>query len=458
MEELENNQNTNLNETSDNKIYVSVMGAIIVIICFFLPWVEMDCMGKKTISGADIGGPLWVVPIGAAIFIFVFYSFYKRNEISKIVSVALINFVIATIIIAYKYFSFTESLKKELGSTPESLGMTLKYGAVLTIIGEVIILVGCAFIKEKANTRERIVSHNSNETISQLEKLGKLKEQNLITEEEFLNQKSILLNSQKVDFVQKLSSVDYISYLDRAGIWFNKNKKSIFAIGSGIMLLLLIYIFFIKNNPDKDGKNSAMNYCDCSDQYNKDLNKAKEDFIKSFDSYNLKNRKEARDRLNEILVPINNVFAECNKKAKTKYEYLRARYNKDNSSLKKFDNSYSEYKSNYKLTEPTDLAINSKVNIKINTIKEKEPDSEKIKKDLLGKKMSGWSFDYLSEFKKFEILSTINNNDKLEYRIKLELLDEKKNTYHKAEIIVKYLMSDDGWILNSISQNYFTNE
>jgi predicted RNA-binding Zn-ribbon protein involved in translation (DUF1610 family) len=52
--------------------------------------------------------------------------------------------------------------------------------------------------KEIVKSDERIVSRNSNETISQLEKLGKLKEQNLLTEEEFLKQKSTVLNTEKI--------------------------------------------------------------------------------------------------------------------------------------------------------------------------------------------------------------------------------------------------------------------
>ncbi|HEY5535560.1 MAG TPA: hypothetical protein VIL99_11600 [Ignavibacteria bacterium] len=160
MEQENKNLSGNFNEPADNKIYVGVVGAFIVVICFFLPWIEIDCVGKKNISGYDIGGILWVIPIGAAIFIYAFYSFYKRKDISKIVIVGFINFAVSAALLAYRYFSFVHNLKKELGSTPESLGLSVKYGAIMTILGEFAILAGSIFLREKIIPQASLFTRN----------------------------------------------------------------------------------------------------------------------------------------------------------------------------------------------------------------------------------------------------------------------------------------------------------
>ncbi len=456
MESIENNSNTNLNISKDSSVYLSVVGATIVIICFFLPWIEIDCFGKKTLSGADIGGILISVPIGAAIFIFAFYSFYKRNEIVKILLVGGLNTIFTTIILAYKYFSFTENLKKELGWSPDKLGITLKYGAVLTIIGEVLILIGCGFMIEKVTSGKSPVMQDSTDTISKLEKLGKLKEQNIITEDEFINQKSAVLNTQKTNFDSKVFSFDFVDFFNRADIWYKRNMKTILFLCGAIVFSLFIFIFFIRNDPTKDGKKAANNYCDCAEEYSEDLSKTKEGFLNNFDSYNFQNRGEARKKIDEIASPIIKTFQECNERASIKYDSYKNKYTKDKNNLKLFTTSFSENNLNCGLTSMGDLPINKKVSARINTLKELEPEQEKIKNDLIGNKIPGWKFDYLSEFKKFEILRIEKNNETLKYLIKLELLGDSSTSIHEAEIKVTYLISDEGWYFDSVSLNYIT--
>src|SRR6266702_6984766 len=47
---------------------INTSGAIIVLVCFFLPWVQVSCAGAKdTMSGLDLArdghGLLWFVPV-----------------------------------------------------------------------------------------------------------------------------------------------------------------------------------------------------------------------------------------------------------------------------------------------------------------------------------------------------------------------------------------------------------
>lgn len=62
------------NRVSLNARRVSVSAAIFVLICFFLPWVEVSCGGAKdSASGFDLAregdGELWLIPLFMLAFI-----------------------------------------------------------------------------------------------------------------------------------------------------------------------------------------------------------------------------------------------------------------------------------------------------------------------------------------------------------------------------------------------------
>jgi hypothetical protein len=454
MDSSENKSQVNSNGLTDNKIYVGVIGAVIVVLCFFMPWIEIDCMGKKSMSGADIGGILWAIPIGAAIFIFAFFSFYKRKEIGKIVTVGLINFFGSWAILSYRYFVFEDSLKKELGYTPEKLGISVKYGAAITVIGEFIILIGTIILAAKSSSLKKDKPPDSNEVISQIEKLGKLKEQNLITEAEFNEQKANILNSSKNE-PAKLPTVDFTSNIDSVKSWFNKYRKNILLSAGTAIVLLIVYFAFIKTSPESDAKKSASYYEDCQSDYESAVIKVNNDFLDSFSSANFKNRQEARKKLEELMKPVNDIYNDCLDKARKKHDEYRLKYDKDKKDIGIFDKVYGSYESKSKY-ESEYISSNEYVSKKINTLIEPEPDAEKIKNDLIGQKMTGWNFSYLSEFKKIEIIKTNKNDQRLEHTVKLDLLDEKKNSSHEAEVVLVYLMADIGWVFDNVSQNYIT--
>jgi hypothetical protein len=50
----------------DKKVFLTPAGAIIALICFFLPWVKVSYAGKvKNVSGAEVGGIFWLVLVSA---------------------------------------------------------------------------------------------------------------------------------------------------------------------------------------------------------------------------------------------------------------------------------------------------------------------------------------------------------------------------------------------------------
>lgn len=81
---------------------VSISAALIVVLCFFLPWIQVSCGGAKdTLNGVDLArdgrGLLWLIPvlmIAAAIVSFV------RSGQGKLDLGALLTFI-AGLVTAY---------------------------------------------------------------------------------------------------------------------------------------------------------------------------------------------------------------------------------------------------------------------------------------------------------------------------------------------------------------------
>jgi hypothetical protein len=51
----------------ENTRKLSISAALIVVVCFFLPWIQVSCAGAKdSLSGVDLArnhGTLWLIPV-----------------------------------------------------------------------------------------------------------------------------------------------------------------------------------------------------------------------------------------------------------------------------------------------------------------------------------------------------------------------------------------------------------
>ena len=93
--------------------------------------------------------------------------------------------------------------------------------------------------------------------------------------------------------------------------WIKSNPKLIGSIGVIVLLLSVFYFIFIKNHPTKDGKEIASKMCQCYNTYNKEIVSAYSDFSNNFDKSKYKQRKEARNDLQNISTPINTKKYNC---------------------------------------------------------------------------------------------------------------------------------------------------
>lgn len=143
-------------EQKDSKRFISPAGAGIVLICFFLPWVQFSCAGNtRYASGAKLGGPMWIVFAASIIILGSFFYFKSIKKLEQSKPITLISSIIGLIIIAYKYFDFASGMKTEFGTiTPSDVGLSIQFGGIFTVIGLILSIIGSSFLIQENNDTE----------------------------------------------------------------------------------------------------------------------------------------------------------------------------------------------------------------------------------------------------------------------------------------------------------------
>ena len=265
-------------------------------------------------------------------------------------------------------------------------------------------------------------------------------------------EKSVTPQSQQVSVQPSELQKNFDEVIETIKRLATEHKKIIIGVLGLIVVFIVVYNLFLKANPTADAKKIASSYCDCSTKYTDALNKVNEDFIKSFSSNNFKKRQEARNKLQELQNPINISNNECNNMAQANYTELRNKYITNGEQLEKFDFAFSSQQGACNPGNQSKLSIlYSEIEGKIKTIKEQGPGLEKIKGDLIGKEIPGSRFTYLSEFEKCTIIDSIETPDRLEYRVRLNMIWLPQNLHTETEVMIIYLANENGWYFSSVS-------
>ena len=255
-------------------------------------------------------------------------------------------------------------------------------------------------------------------------------------------------NIPEVDWNEKLSGVKSFLVKYRTGL----------LAGVGILVaFIFVYNYFIKADPVKDGKSLAKTYCACTDELNKANLSSGQTFLTEFDGKKYKSRTEARNVLMSLYQINQTNYNSCTQQANIKYKEQYAEYNaKGGRNLYVFDQTYNSLIGACNTNNADGIALQSSIDIKINSIIDPEPDAEKIKADLIGNKIPGWSFDYLNEFQSCVIDNTTKGSDRIEYLVSLKLLGSNETLPHDAQVNVVYVQGPDGWYINEVKEIYIT--
>lgn len=89
-----------------------------------------------------------------------------------------------------------------------------------------------------------------------------------------------------------------------------------------------------------------------------------------------------------------------------------------------------------------------------------EPGLDRIKADLIGRKIPGWRFDKVSEFVQASITSVARTDTRIDYRLELRMrsFDTKDETLYDAQVFATYLMGDEDWYLDKVEEIFLAYE
>lgn len=137
--------------SNNSASFISPSGAALVVICFFLPWLEWSACGiSKTATGAELSqfdGSFLLYPLAGIISIAAYFICKSQKKIWKARPFIIISSVLGLLLLFYKVSSIPSS-PDIFGQriTAADLGFKPQIGAIGTIIGFILAIIGCAFM------------------------------------------------------------------------------------------------------------------------------------------------------------------------------------------------------------------------------------------------------------------------------------------------------------------------
>ena len=148
------------------KVFLSPAGAVLAFICFFMPWVKFSCGGvTRSSSGADIGGALWLVPLAAAVILVAFFVLRGQKRVHRAKPFVIVSALVALAIMLIRYQNFVSEMKTQFGITrPEDIGLKIEFGAIGTVIGLAVALIGALTLTEESSIGPSPPAQQASET------------------------------------------------------------------------------------------------------------------------------------------------------------------------------------------------------------------------------------------------------------------------------------------------------
>jgi len=228
-----------------------------------------------------------------------------------------------------------------------------------------------------------------------------------------------------------------------------------------ILILITTTLLSSCSSPEADGKKAAQKACNCIDEYAKNVNKAYTAFADKFDSYSFQTRIEAREKIDAEIQKLENELEKCKGNAFSYYDKLEGKYKTNREKSVKFQYAYLAKMQDFDANTKIDIAaLQNRVDNRILTIIPPKPDLEKLKKDLIGRKIAEgvdgyrkkdwyWEIKSLNQLKNVEIKKIENKGD--DYRLDVHLVLQGENTDYEADVRIFYVLRQyDDWTIDVI--------
>jgi hypothetical protein len=130
-------------------VWLSPAGAIVILICFFLPWLEVHCSGKKIIGSgfafAQKAAPLWLIP-AFAILVLLLFVWHRKGLSLKWFKIFLVSLAaMGILMLVFTYISIEQKLSGFIVRRITS--HQIKNGLIGTVVGFVLIVISAVSLR-----------------------------------------------------------------------------------------------------------------------------------------------------------------------------------------------------------------------------------------------------------------------------------------------------------------------
>jgi hypothetical protein len=141
--------------TADNHlIFLTPAGAAIAAICFFLPWIQISCLGTSAYSGMDFGSIYWIVLVMSVVIFSAFFLLRKLRRLDLLKVVTIAATVVVSGVILYGCITMSSGkriLFFRLG--PDDVHLKLHVGGYGTLFGYLVAILGVTWRHLKGVSR-----------------------------------------------------------------------------------------------------------------------------------------------------------------------------------------------------------------------------------------------------------------------------------------------------------------
>ena len=237
--------------------------------------------------------------------------------------------------------------------------------------------------------------------------------------------------------------------------------KKLFFIG------FLAVIFIACSSPERDGRRASQNFCDCNEKFERNLERTIQNIVNNFASQNFATRVEARQWSDELMAQVIRVLEDCIQKAEYNYRRLKQRYIGNREQTAKFEYAFRANRKFSPHDTPYHLFDCSEIAGLISTIIPPKPDLEKIKRDLVGRRITpqvdgyyarNWFWDVQnSDIRDIQIMNESRRGS--DYWFQVRLILQRHGGAHEAVINLTYVLPRyaDDWQISfqeNISVNF----
>jgi len=160
------------------------------------------------------------------------------------------------------------------------------------------------------------------------------------------------------------------------GEWLKKYKKIVGILVGVCVVLFGLYYFFLKHDPETDGRNIAIAFCDAKKKNIDETSTILKKFLSDFDSYKFSSRQEIDQKLESLKQPINASYQKTYNTLTDKLQKLKELYITDREKSEKFEYAFSTINSNCNTNMNEFNDVNNQISSRIDSYLSQGGDSD----------------------------------------------------------------------------------